>query len=225
MELPAGWFRVSDGRLRYWNGVAWTSHFSDAVTLRPGTYRTSGGRRVEWNGSRWSDGLAASASASAPATRVRAAEEHVWMLVDGATYHRQLDCPGLAASPRTPDPVSIDEVGSAKRCIVCWQEEPRNSEWGRLVERVAKEGDSRFERFFVTSVLQHVEGLLPEMVRPQVDAVGRSGRRYRVDFVIQAGSSKETLRRARRLRQGPRRRASADSGGSSREAEGHRAAG
>ena len=27
-EPPPGWYRVSDGRLRYWEGTAWTDHFA-----------------------------------------------------------------------------------------------------------------------------------------------------------------------------------------------------
>lgn len=29
MSTPAGWYPQPDGRLRYWDGTAWTEHFHD----------------------------------------------------------------------------------------------------------------------------------------------------------------------------------------------------
>ena len=49
----ASWYVQQDGRLRYWNGKTWTSHFLDQSTLDPGRYRHIDGSLRHWNGHAW----------------------------------------------------------------------------------------------------------------------------------------------------------------------------
>ena len=50
---PASWYVQQDGRLRYWNGNAWTHHFLNPSTLDVGRYRHTDGSMRQWNGQAW----------------------------------------------------------------------------------------------------------------------------------------------------------------------------
>ena len=68
---PAAWYVQGDGRLRYWDGRAWTPHFLAASSRAVGDYPHVDGSSLHWDGEAWAR---PSTSGRPPAPRPR----HSW---------------------------------------------------------------------------------------------------------------------------------------------------
>src|SRR4051812_40980033 len=53
-EAGARWFKQADGRLRYWNGVEWTKHFTERGDIPIGWRKRADGWFARWDGRSWS---------------------------------------------------------------------------------------------------------------------------------------------------------------------------
>lgn len=119
----------------------------------------------------------------------------VYKTLRGGRFHRSPDCPGIAdghakaASEGFPNypvaPVELLDVDAeVTPCTRCWGPAFQADRWLASHLKAELVADSPYELDFYDGVLRRVEGLDPDYVRVQHQAVGSSGLTYRVDFAI-----------------------------------------
>lgn len=114
----------------------------------------------------------------------------VFVTRTGAKYHADYSCSGILdaeanqgrAIERWRAPLHGLQLSP---CLVCWPATRDWDAWTQLAHEIERKGDSPYEAHFVRQVLRHVRGIAPSDVTSQVPAEGRSGRNYRLDFVLQ----------------------------------------
>lgn len=124
----------------------------------------------------------------------------VFVTRTGRRYHADYHCPSFedAAYEHGRDidrwPAPLRSAGRERTpCEVCWRQQQDWDQWSPLEHRVEIEGDSEYEGQFVRSVLREIPRLSPSDVTIQQRVEGRSGRSYRVDFLITSPETDERI--------------------------------
>jgi hypothetical protein len=117
----------------------------------------------------------------------------VYIARTGAKYHAREDCRSFSDAERQHgrriERRAVPLSGLEREpCAVCWPETSTYDSWTQLSHLVERQGDSIYEAIFVDQVLRRVSGLRPDDVMIQRPAEGRSGKTYRLDFVVETAS-------------------------------------
>lgn len=119
----------------------------------------------------------------------------VFVTRTGVKYHADFDCPAFADAeaelghPIERWPVSLHGLHQSP-CAVCWPATSRWDSWTQFAHEVERCGDSPYEVVFVNQVLRYVRDLKPSDVLMQQTARGKTGKTYRIDFVLSAPNGK-----------------------------------